>query len=262
MWALAREWWGEDEGGAGPAQLHMMRRAGLSDDTLETTAAVTASSAMTFLIWVAAVTAHDAASPAFICWGMPDGTTPFDPGVMVRFNPASSDRIEATIGRAGVSNQATAVVPLPGGATDITTLSNFLVWLTIDGATARVGIGDPADGNVSAPTAITGGVDTGSTTVASLFGRNGTTARGLAATLSAGVMGEVLSDAAIAAAAALGASGPATAVAASSAPLWCPRPAPGIVDAEDLDVATDIVDAAGVQSHALTAGAARLKAAA
>jgi hypothetical protein len=238
-----------------------IRRAGLADDTLETVATVAASGAMTFLIWVKAITAHDATAPSILCWGAPDASGVVDPGVIIRFNPASSDRLEALIGRAGTSASTQVNLSLPGGVTDITTMSPSLVWLTLDGTTARLGIGDPAGGVLASGT-VTGGVDTGSTTVASLFGRNGATDRGMAGTLAVGVVAEVLSDAAIAAVASAGITGPAGAVAASSAKLWAPRPIAGIANGTDLTVAGDIEDVAGVHTADLTAGSARLKAAA
>jgi hypothetical protein len=231
---------------------------GLLDDSVETSTAAPVQSTMTFLLWVRAITAHDTSPFTLLNWGAPSGSGVIDPGFMLRVNPASSDRIEAMVGRAGVAAAAQANLALPGGVTDITTLAPFLLWCTINGTALRVGLGDPAAGVVATAT-ITGGVDTGSTTGASLLARIGATDRGCAATVAAAVVGEVLSDAAIAAAASE--AGPAAAAAASASPLWCPRPRAGLAATDPIVSASDILDTEGAYSHTIRAGSARLEAA-
>jgi hypothetical protein len=242
-------------------RVYGLGRAAIGDDILRTTANVANQPHMTFLHYgsLSAVgTRGD-----LIQWGRDAQLGSFDVGAALQVNPTNFDTLSFAVARAASTGVAVAEVAIPGGnAVDGTAR---LHWGTIGaaGLTAIAGVG----GTAGTPQAITGGVDTGTGTYATVLSRifypDQFSAAGPSSILA--VLSRAWTD--TEAAALVGAADPRAALLdflvveeALGNVLWWPAPVLTETDGSIITVASETEDLAGVQTNLLTAGAARLTA--
>jgi hypothetical protein len=236
-------------------RVYGLGRAALGDDILRTTAGVANQLGMTFLHY-GSLSAWGTYYSDLIYWGWLYSN--FNAGAALQIN---GDTVHFVVARAASTETVTAEAAIPGG--DAVDGTARLHWGTIaaDGLTAIAGVG----GTAGTPQAITGGVDTGTGTYATVLNRPASTSGVSGPSSILAVLSRAWTD--TEAAALVGAADPRAALIdflvveeALGHVLWWPAPVLTETDGSIITVASETEDLAGVQTHALAAGVARLTA--